>query len=148
MRKQIGRAVLSVLLWTWIGTAYYFGEIVWKTFRGRPETISWTMLILAIFLAIPLERFGAELPWEMPLPAQAVICGLSITAAEFAAGCVLNLWLGLGVWDYSEIPGNLLGQVCPQFTLLWCGLSVIGIVILDFARYAVEGGERPRYRWL
>ena len=39
----------------------------------------------------------------------------------------------------------ILGQICPQFTLLWLVLSVVGIVILDWMRYAVEGGEKPRY---
>ena len=62
-----GKWVLSVLLWVWTGTFYFFTEVIWKTANGRPETISWTMLLLAIFLAVPLERFGAELPWNMPL---------------------------------------------------------------------------------
>lgn len=107
--------------------------------------ISWTMLALVIVLAIPLERFGAELPWEMPLPVQATICGFAITAAEFVAGLILNVWLGMGIWDYSGMPGNVLGQICPQFLLMWIGLAVVGIVMLDWMRYAIEGGERPHY---
>lgn len=47
--------------------------------------------------------------------------------------------------SYSHLAGNILGQICPQFTLLWLVLSVVGIVILDWMRYAVEGGEKPRY---
>ena len=66
-RKRIGKWVLSVLLWFWTGGVYFFGEVIWKTSQGRPETISWTMFALAIILAVPLERFGAELPWGMPL---------------------------------------------------------------------------------
>lgn len=146
MRKCAGHAVLSVLLWTWTGAIYFFLEVAWKTFSGEPESISWTMLALAIFLAIPLERCGAELPWEMPLPVQAVICGLTITAAEFCAGIVLNIWLGMNVWDYSSMPYNLMGQICTRFTALWCILSAFGIVCLDYMRYAVEGGEHPHYR--
>lgn len=111
----------------------------------RPETISWTMFALAIILAVPLERFGAELPWGMPLVGQACICAAAITALEFVTGLVLNVWLGLGVWDYSHLAGNILGQICPQFTLLWLVLSVVGIVILDWMRYAVEGGKKPHY---
>lgn len=144
-RKRIGKWVLSVLLWFWTGGVYFFGEVIWKTSQGRPETISWTMFALAIILAVPLERFGAELPWGMPLVGQACICAAAITALEFVTGLVLNVWLGLGVWDYSRLAGNILGQICPQFTLLWIVLSVVGIVILDWMRYAVEGGEKPRY---
>ncbi|CUQ61280.1 membrane protein [Flavonifractor plautii] len=139
------KAVLSLLLWTWTGTTYFFVEVVFKTLRGRPETISWTMLALAILLAIPLERFGAELPWDCPLWLQALICGTAITAAELAAGLVLNICLGMAVWDYSSLPGNLWGQICPQFWALWCLLSLPMIVILDWLRYAVEGGETPHY---
>lgn len=140
------KAVLSVLLWTWAGAVYFFLEVAWKTLRGEPEAISWTMFLLAIILAIPLERFGAELPWEMPLVLQALICGTAITGAELAAGLVLNVWLRMGVWDYSHMPGNLWGQVCPQFWALWCMLSVGAIVALDWVRYAMEGGDRPHYR--
>ena len=132
------KAVLSLLLWTWTGTTYFFVEVVFKTLRGRPETISWTMLALAILLAIPLERFGAELPWDCPLWLQVLICGTAITAAELAAGLVLNICLGMAVWDYSSLPGNLWGQI-------WCLLSLPMIVILDWLRYAVEGGETPHY---
>lgn len=103
------------------------------------------MLALAILLAIPLERFGAELPWDCPLWLQALICGTAIVAAELAAGLVLNIWLGMAIWDYSALPGNLWGQICPQFWALWCLLSLPMIVILDWLRYAVEGGETPRY---
>ncbi len=74
-----------------------------------------------------------------------LICGTAITAAELAAGLVLNICLGMAVWDYSSLPGNLWGQICPQFWALWCLLSLPMIVILDWLRYAVEGGETPHY---
>ncbi len=144
-RGQIGKWVLSVLLWFWTGGVYFLGEVVWKTCWGRPETISWTMFALAIILAIPLERFGAELPWKMPLIGQACICAAAITVVEFFTGLFLNIWLGLGVWDYSKLPGNILGQICPQFFLLWLILSVVEIIMLDWMRYVIEGGEKPYY---
>lgn len=46
---------------------------------------------------------------------------------ELAAGLILNVWLGLGVWDYSRLPGNILGQICPQYTLAWAALMVVAI---------------------
>ena len=145
MRERIGKWVLSILLWFWAGGVYFFAEVIWKTAQGRPETISWTMFALAIILAIPMERFGAELQWEMPLIAQAGISALAVIATEFVAGLILNVALGLGIWDYSNMPGNIMGQVCPQFALLWFVVSIIGIVLMDWMRYAVEGGEKPHY---
>ena len=107
-RKRIGKWVLSVLLWFWTGGVYFFGEVIWKTSQGRPETISWTMFALAIILAVPLERFGAELPWGMPLVGQACICAAAITALEFVTGLVLNVGLlALG----REHPGTNLPAV-------------------------------------
>jgi uncharacterized membrane protein len=144
-RTEAGKIILSLLLWVWTGTIYFFGEVIWKTSQGRSDMISWTMFLLAIILAIPLERFGAELPWRMSLLLQALICGISITIVEFFSGCVLNLWLNLDIWDYSNLPYNILGQVCPQFAFLWFLLSIVGIIMLDWMRYAVEGGERPKY---
>lgn len=145
MRERIGKWVLSILLWFWAGGVYFFAEVIWKTAQGRPETISWTMFALAIILAIPMERFGAELPWEMPLIAQAGISALAVIATEFVAGLILNVALGLGIWDYSNMPGNIMGQICPQFALLWFVVSIIGIVLMDWMRYAVEGEEKPHY---
>lgn len=106
---------------------------------------SWTMLLLAIILAVPLERFGAELPWDMPLMAQSAVCGAAITVVEFVAGLIINVWLGMGVWDYSAMPGNIMGQVCPQFLVMWVVLAAVGIVMLDWMRYGVEGGVKPHY---
>ena len=102
------KAVLSVLLWFFGGTVYFLLEVAFKLLTGHPERISWTMLVVAIILCIPVERCGAELPWEYPLWFQALACAALVTAVELAAGLILNVWLRLGVWDYSHLPGNLL----------------------------------------
>ena len=141
-----GDRIFSLLLWTWGGTIYFLLEVIWKLARGEPERISWTMLVLAILLCIPVERCGAELPWTCPLWLQGAACAALVTAAELTAGLVLNMILGLGVWDYSHLPGNLWGQICPQFAVLWWGLCLAFIPAFDWMRYAVEGGERPAYR--
>lgn len=143
--SRAGRWVLSMLLWTWGGTVYFLLEVAYKTITGEPERISWTMLVLAAGLCIPVERCGEQLPWEVPLWLQAAACAALVTAAELAAGLVLNVWLGLGVWDYSQLPGNLWGQICPQFAALWWVLCLAFIPAFDWMRYAVEGGERPHY---
>ena len=144
--SQAGRWVPSVLMWTWGGAAYFLLEVAYKTARGEPERISWTMLVLAAILCIPIERAGAEMPWDVPLWMQAAGCAVLVTATELIAGLILNVWLGLGVWDYSDLWGNLWGQICPQFAAIWWGLCLVFIPVFDWMRYAVAGGERPRYR--
>lgn len=57
----------------------------------------------------------------------AALGALTVTAVEFVTGLIVNLWLKKGVWDYSNRPLNLLGQICPLFTLLWGLLSLFAI---------------------
>lgn len=141
------RWVLSMLLWTWGGAVYFILEVVYKTATGHPERISWTMLVLAIILCIPIERCGAELPWRCPLWVQATACAALVTAVELVAGLMLNVWMGLDIWDYSSLPLNFMGQICPQFAAVWWGLCLAFIPIFDWMRYIIQGGERPRYYW-
>lgn len=138
-------AVLSMLLWVFGGTLYFLLEVIFKSVTGHPERISWTMLVVAILLTIPVERAGEQLPWEVPLWLQALCCAALVTAVELAAGLILNVWLGLGVWDYSNLPGNLWGQICPQYSALWFVLCLVFIPTFDWLRWAVRGGVRPRY---
>lgn len=143
--SRVGRWVLSMLLWVWGGTVYFLLEVGFKTLTSHPERISWTMLVVAIILCIPVERCGAELPWEYPLWLQALACAALVTAVELAAGLILNVWLCLGVWDYSHLPGNLWGQICPQYAAVWWALCLMFIPVFDWLRWCVEGGEKPHY---
>lgn len=142
---KTGQRVLSMLLWSWGGTVYFLLEVVFKTLRGEPEQISWTMLVLAVILTIPVERCGEQLPWEVPLWLQALVCALLVTAVELAAGVILNIWLGLDIWDYSHLPFNLWGQICPQFSAVWWFLCLVFIPAFDWLRWSVEGGAKPHY---
>lgn len=56
---------------------------------------------------------------------------LIITALEFASGCIFNLWLDMKVWDYSDRPLNLMGQICLPFSVLWYALSFPMVWITD-----------------
>lgn len=143
--SKASERVLSMLLWTWGGTLYFLLEVVYKTATGHPERISWIMLVLAVVLCVPVERCGYQLPWETPLWLQSLACAVLVTVVEFVAGCVLNLWLGLDIWDYSSIPFNIIGQVCLPFSLVWWVLCLVFIPVFDFLRYAVVGGEKPWY---
>ena len=143
--SKAGDRVLSMLLWTWGGTLYFLLEVAYKTATGHQERISWTMLVLAIILCIPVERAGYQLPWECPLWLQALCCAALVTLVEFCAGCVLNLWLCLDIWDYSDIPFNLLGQICLPFSLVWWVLCFLFIAVFDWLRYAIIGGDKPTY---
>ncbi len=121
------------------GFIYYLIEIAWRGY-SHPS-----MYLLGGLCFVLLGGINRWLPWELGLVWQALIGAVIVTAAELACGCVVNLWMGLGVWDYSNMPLNLLGQVCFTYTLLWIPLSVVGIVLDDVLRWKLYGEEKPRY---
>lgn len=128
-----------VTLWGMGGLLYILMEVAW---RGRSH---WTMFFLGGLCFIRLGLINEVLPWDMPLWQQVVIGAGIITVLEFMTGCVVNLWLGWGVWDYSNMTGNVLGQICPQYCLLWMPVSLCGIIMDDCLRYWWWNEERPRY---
>lgn len=130
-----------ILRWLAGGLLYGGLELLWRGYTHP------SMILLAALLCIPLDIANELMPWDMPLWMQAVLGGLAVTAGELAAGIVLNLWLGLGIWDYSGLWGNLWGQICPRYAALWCILAGPVIAAFDWMDYRLCGGARPRYRW-
>ena len=61
---------------------------------------------------------------RMPLAYRCFAGSGIITAVEFATGFLVNIVLKLNVWDYSELPMNLMGQICAPFSLLWGALTI------------------------
>lgn len=41
------------------------------------------------------------------------------TAVELAVGYMTDRALSLRLWDYTSEKGNILGYVCPRFSLIW-----------------------------
>lgn len=122
------------------GLLYVIIELAW---RGRSH---WTMFVLGGICFMVIGLINEVLPWSMALWKQILIGAGIVTALEFLTGCVVNLWLGWNIWDYSGLPGNILGQICPQYCLLWLPVSLAGIVLDDWLRYWWWGEERPRYK--
>lgn len=121
------------------GLIYILIELI---FRGRTH-ISMFFLGGICFIAVGLinELFS----WKTPLIIQMLIGGMVITLFEFITGCVLNLMLGLNVWDYSNMYGNVLGQICPMFSFIWVILSGAAIILDDWVRHWFFGEEKPHY---
>ncbi len=71
---------------------------------------------------------------RLPLCVQIMLGGMFITLAEFLFGLVYNIWLGMKVWDYSMLPMNIMGQVCPLFFFAWVALSLPAIMAENIIR--------------
>ena len=94
------------------GTLYGLIEILWRGYTH------WTMVLTGgtCFLILSkvfvfFKKYGVVLM---------ATCGaIVITAVELMVGIVANIILKMQVWDYSKLKGNILGQICPQFSFLW-----------------------------
>lgn len=91
-------------------------EIFWRGYTH------WSMQLAGGICLVGLNYLDVCLPgcgdWH-----KAWLGGLLITAIELLFGIACNLWLGLGVWDYSLLPYNFLGQICLPFAFVWLGLA-------------------------
>jgi uncharacterized membrane protein len=129
------------------GTLYLFGGwcygLIEVLFRGYTH---WTMALLGGGLFLLIGGMDNWMPWEIPLWLQGLLGGVLVTVAELLAGLLLNVYLGLDIWDYSSQPGNLLGQICPMFSLIWCWLSVVVVFLDDCLRCWMFGEEMPHYK--
>ena len=139
MDKSLKELFKAVILFLIGGLAYCGIEILW---RGHTH---WTMGVLGGFCFVIIGGLNNYIPWEMKLWKQAVTGSLIVTSCEFVAGIILNLFLGLHIWDYSNVPFNLLGQICLPFTALWFFLSIICIFVDDWLRHVLFHEEKPKY---
>ena len=84
-------------------------------FRGYTH---WTMLITGGACVLTMY-YMRDWILNLPVVLGALAGALIITFYEFFVGVLVNLNLGWQVWDYSALPGNILGQICPAFTAIW-----------------------------
>lgn len=125
-----------------IGGFIYCG--IEMLYRGRTH---WTMFIVGGFCFIWCGALNEFLSWNTLIWKQMLYGAIGITIIEFISGCIINLWLHLNVWDYSNLPFNVLGQVCLLFSFFWYLLSLVAIVLDDWLRYWLFKEEKPHYRW-
>ena len=122
------------------GAVYVLLEMLWRGYSH------WTMFLLGAVCFILIGLVNEVFEWDTPLILQ-MFCGCAIiTALEFITGCIVNLWLGWDVWDYSQYKFNVLGQISLRSSVGWYFLSLVGIVLDDYIRYRFFGEEKPRYK--
>ena len=107
-----------------------------------------TMFALGALCFVALGTINEEIPWELGMLWQMLIGAAVITILEFFTGVIVNITFGLGVWSYSELPLNFMGQISLYYSLAWVFLAGVGIVLDDYLRYWLFGEEKPHYTFL
>ncbi len=113
----------------WGGLLYGLIEIFW---RGNTH---WTMVLTGGACFWLLDRLD-RLTGGEPQAARCVKGALLITAAELMVGLFFNRLLGYTIWDYSDKPFNLYGQICPLYTIYWYFLCYPAFWLLRLLRGA------------
>lgn len=123
------------------GFTYVLIELL---YRGHSH---WSMFLVSAFAFISIGLINEFIRWDMELWKQMLIGSGIVTILEFVSGYILNIKLDWHIWDYSNVPFNILGQICLPFSIVWFFISLIAIVADDYLRYWLFDEEKPHYKW-
>ena len=135
------KIVMRIFVLFILGALTYVGIEI--AYRGYSH---WTMGVVGGLCFVIIGGINNYLPWEMKLECQCGIGCVVITLLELVSGLILNVWLGLDIWDYSQMPFNILGQVCLPFCIAWYFLSIVAIMLDDGLRYLLFDEKFPKYK--
>ena len=105
-------------IWAALGAAYVVFETLFRGYSHPSMFVVGGLCGVLVGAINQAPRF-----YRAPVIVQSVIGAVIVLAVEFVSGCVLNLWLGLGVWDYSN--------------LLWFFIMPLAIWAEDTTRYLI-----------
>lgn len=85
--------------------------------------------------------------WKMDLLLQCLIISCIVTILEAIIGNIDHYWLHLNMWDYTNMPFNLLnGKICLPFSVIWFFIGFIIVLVHDaITYYWLHDGEQPQY---
>ena len=121
-----------------IFTIFCFGGITYGLVEvvGRGYT-HWSMLLTGGLAFLLIHFVNTNLKSNSLLLRCLVGCGI-ITSLEFIVGCIVNRGLHMNVWDYSAQKFNLLGQICPLFSIIWFLICVPAVYLSYLLKKSLE----------
>ena len=60
-----------------------------------------------------------------------LIIGVGMTLIEFLAGLIFIKGFKIKLWDYSDRKGNIMGIICPSFSLIWLVVGSLYYFLLN-----------------
>ena len=107
------------------GLTYGLIEIIYRGYTHWSMVLTGGAVIFTFYVLLPMLL-------NIPILISALAGAAIITIYEFSMGCIVNLWFQWNVWDYSHCPGNVLGQICPQFSFCW---FLLCLAFFSFVKY-------------
>ena len=92
---------------------------------------------------LPIYGFGvtvlygvSNMPLGITIPVwdiivRVVIIGVGMTLIEFIAGLIFIKGCKIKLWDYSNRKGNIMGIICPSFSLIWLVVGSLYYFLLN-----------------
>ncbi len=120
-----------ILLFLVGGIGYCGIELLWRGYTH------WSML-MAGGICFVIFSIISQVFFDSSPVLKAILCGAAVTSVEFIFGVVFNLILKMNVWDYSNMPFNVLGQVCPSYFLVWIFLGLVFLPLADLFNDAFD----------
>ena len=125
------------------GMSYLLIEILW---RGHSHIAMFIVGGLCFIVVGLINEYYFK--YKKSLLIQQAISCLVITLIELVFGLILNISLGLHVWDYSNYKFNFMGQICLTYSIFWFFLSLPTIIFYDYLRYWLFREKKPYYKFI
>ena len=131
--------VLKILaIWFLMGMVYFVIEGIWRIPKGGYANIS--MLAVGGLCGLLIGSIN-QIPkfYNMSVWRQSIIGTAVVLIIEYISGYILNIKMGLDIWDYSDMVLNVNGQICLEFALIWFLLMPAAVWLEDFIRFKFWG---------
>ena len=88
--------------------------------------------------AVSNISFGISEEW-LDIIIHILLIGVLMTVVEFLAGLIFIKGLKVKLWDYSNRKGNIMGIICPSFSLIWLAVGSLYFFFLNPSLVKVIG---------
>lgn len=123
MNKYMTKLCNSWIIWLTGGIVYFYMEIAFRGFSHFSMFICGGLCFLLVGFAG--KRILADSGNVFTAVIQIMLIGsLIITSLEYITGIIVNVYLKMNVWDYSDMRYNVQGQICMVYSMLWALLSL------------------------
>ena len=116
------------------GSAYVGLELLWRGYSHGSMFAAGGLCLLLI------GHLGEVKP-RLPLPLRILAGAAIITMVELGTGLLVNR--DYRVWDYRGCWGNVWGQICPAYVLLWLPVSGAALALHKGVTRVMESTCKP-----
>ena len=107
----------------WVNPGFMKGP--WLPLYGFGLIIMFTLVNAIKLIPLPFYNIDKNIPPNVYDLIPLIIIGSSLVLLEFLAGIIFVKGFKVKLWDYSNMRGNILGIICPVFSVIWFAIGII-----------------------